>query len=86
MPSSTPPKRVTRPRSTKPTAVPAAPTASAAMQPVALQPAVLQPAVLQPAVFTEDTIAQRAYHLWLAEGRPDGRALEHWMQAQSELG
>jgi hypothetical protein len=30
-------------------------------------------------------IAQRAYHLWLAEGRPDGRALEHWMQAQHEL-
>ena len=80
MPSSTPPKRVTRPRATKPTAVPAAPTASAAMQPAALQPA-----ALQPAVFTEDTIALRAYHLWLAEGRPDGRAVEHWMRAQSEL-
>ena len=70
MPSSTPPKRVTRPRSTKPTAVPAAPTASAALQPAALN---------------QDSVALRAYHLWLAEGRPDGRALEHWTRAQSEL-
>lgn len=26
-------------------------------------------------------IRQRAYFLWLAEGRPEGRAAEHWRQA-----
>jgi hypothetical protein len=34
---------------------------------------------------SDDTIAARAYQLWLAEGCPDGRALAHWMQAQQEL-
>lgn len=34
---------------------------------------------------SEDTIAARAYQLWLAEGCPEGRALAHWEQAQHEL-
>jgi hypothetical protein len=34
---------------------------------------------------SEDLVATRAYQLWLAEGCPDGRALEHWVQAQHEL-
>jgi hypothetical protein len=34
---------------------------------------------------SEDLIATRAYQLWLAEGCPDGRALEHWARAQHEL-
>lgn len=33
----------------------------------------------------ERLIAQRAYQLWLAEGRPEGRALAHWVQAQRDL-
>jgi maltose alpha-D-glucosyltransferase/alpha-amylase len=32
----------------------------------------------------EDALRLRAYYLWEAEGRPDGRAEEHWDQAQRE--
>lgn len=31
---------------------------------------------------TEDHIRIRAYHLWEASGRPEGRDLEFWEQAQ----
>lgn len=30
-------------------------------------------------------IAFRAYRIWEAAGRPDGRALDHWLQAEAEL-
>ncbi len=33
----------------------------------------------------EEAIRMRAYHIWEREGRPDGRDLEHWIQAQLEL-
>ena len=29
----------------------------------------------------ERRVHERAYFLWLGEGRPEGRALEHWMLA-----
>jgi hypothetical protein len=29
-------------------------------------------------------VEQRAYELWECAGRPEGRALEHWLQAESE--
>lgn len=32
-----------------------------------------------------DAVARRAYELFLSEGRPHGRHLEHWFQAESEL-
>ena len=35
---------------------------------------------------THKRIAQRAYALWENAGRPHGRALEHWLQAEAELG
>ena len=28
----------------------------------------------------EAMVREAAYYLWEAEGRPDGRALEHWLQ------
>jgi hypothetical protein len=31
-----------------------------------------------------DRIHQRAYELWEAEGRPDDRHIEHWLQAERE--
>jgi hypothetical protein len=31
----------------------------------------------------DDEIRQIAYHLWLDEGCPDGRQLEHWTKAES---
>lgn len=27
-----------------------------------------------------------AYHIWETEGCPEGRALDHWLQAERELG
>ncbi len=29
-------------------------------------------------------IAERAYALWESQGRPEGRALDHWLQAEAE--
>ncbi|MDB6074573.1 MAG: hypothetical protein JWO89_2213 [Verrucomicrobiaceae bacterium] len=33
---------------------------------------------------TEEDIRGRAYSLYLAEGRPEGRALEHWLAAEAD--
>lgn len=33
----------------------------------------------------EDRIKRRAYELWEAEGRPEGRQAEHWEQAAREI-
>ena len=33
----------------------------------------------------EQRVRQRAYELWQAEGRPEGRAEQHWEQACREL-
>ena len=35
--------------------------------------------------FSEDEIRQRAFQLWEQEGRPDGRAEDHWHAAEAEL-
>lgn len=34
----------------------------------------------------KDRIRERAYALWEAEGRPDGRDLDVWLQAEREVG
>lgn len=34
---------------------------------------------------TETEIRERAYQLWLAEGRPEGRDQEHWQAARLAL-
>jgi hypothetical protein len=33
----------------------------------------------------EDCIRERAYGIWIAEGRPDGREHVHWRRAHQEL-
>lgn len=30
-------------------------------------------------------ISDRAYEIWVAEGRQDGRAQEHWLRAEAEI-
>jgi hypothetical protein len=32
-----------------------------------------------------DEIAKVAYYLWEQAGRPDGRALEHWLEAEARM-
>ena len=34
---------------------------------------------------TDAQIAERAFHIYLQEGCPDGRHLDHWFQAVSEF-
>jgi hypothetical protein len=34
---------------------------------------------------TREEIAPYAYYIWQKEGRPEGRALEHWLQAELQL-
>jgi hypothetical protein len=36
-------------------------------------------------VNVHDRIKRRAYALWEEEGRPDGRAEEHWSRAEAEV-
>jgi hypothetical protein len=33
----------------------------------------------------EPAIRQRAYAIWEQEGRPDGKSLAHWLQAETEI-
>ena len=33
----------------------------------------------------DDRIRARANKIWKTEGRPDGKALEHWLQAERKL-
>jgi hypothetical protein len=32
-----------------------------------------------------ELISRRAYEIWEQEGRPEGRDLQHWLQAEQEL-
>ncbi len=33
----------------------------------------------------EEAIRERAYHLWIADGQPDGQADIYWLNAQREI-
>lgn len=33
-----------------------------------------------------DAISRRAYEIWEQDGRPDGCEIQHWLQAEKELG
>jgi hypothetical protein len=33
----------------------------------------------------DETIRERAYHLWIADGQPEGQADIYWLNAQREL-
>ncbi len=33
----------------------------------------------------DDLIRERAYGIWIAEGRPHGREVAHWQRARHEL-
>lgn len=36
-------------------------------------------------MISEDAIRLRSYEIWEREGRPDGKAVEHWLVARMEL-
>ena len=64
-------KAGSKPKSSK-TAKEAAPVGAAPAIEVALRP-------------DDDLIRERAYVIWIAEGRPHGRDLAHWQRARHEL-
>jgi hypothetical protein len=33
----------------------------------------------------EEAIRERAHAIWLSEGMPEGREVDHWMRARREL-
>jgi hypothetical protein len=33
----------------------------------------------------EQAVRERAYQIWEAEGRPDGKELDHWLRAEAEV-
>lgn len=43
------------------------------------------PAGPKPAEITQDVIAACAYTIWEQAGRPNGRDLEFWVQAEQQL-
>ena len=34
---------------------------------------------------TEEEVSERAHAIWLAEGMPEGREVDHWLRARREL-
>ena len=43
------------------------------------------PAIQLPSRLDERLIRERAYGIWIEEGRPHGRDLAHWQRARHEL-
>jgi hypothetical protein len=37
------------------------------------------------AALDEECIRERAYRIWIEEGQPEGRDLDHWLRARGEL-
>ncbi len=48
-------------------------------------PAVRSPAIEPAGPLDECLIRERAYGIWIEEGRPHGRDLAHWQRAHQEL-
>ena len=36
-------------------------------------------------MISDEAIRRRSYAIWEQEGRPDGKAMEHWLRAKTEL-
>jgi len=81
-PRSTTTPRTTRPR--KPAADPETTTFDAAILTVSSDHATTLETTTPPEL-PHDVIAMRAYELYLGDGSPQGRELEHWLKAESEL-
>jgi hypothetical protein len=82
----TKPAKTTKAASPKAKAeVKAAPAAKSAPAPVvAAKPAApVVKVLLKP---SKDEISKRAFEIWVAKGKPHGKDLENWHQAERELG
>lgn len=34
---------------------------------------------------SEEAVRRRSHEIWLKEGQPEGKALQHWLRAEAEL-
>lgn len=59
----------------------AAPKKSA---PATAAPAAVAPAAAKSAP-TPEQISARAHKIWIEAGKPEGKSLDHWLQAEREL-
>jgi hypothetical protein len=59
--------------------------AKSSMKSVLVVSASHSPAIDLATRLDEDLIRERAYGIWIAEGRPHGRELAHWQRAHHEL-
>src|SRR5512133_281155 len=41
--------------------------------------------IIRPNMITHEEISKKAREIWEREGRPEGRDIEHWLQAETEL-
>lgn len=72
------------PKSTKSAKSAKSPKPAAAKKSVAPASAVAAPAAAKPAPKPEE-ISARAHKIWIEAGKPEGRSLDHWLQAEREL-
>jgi hypothetical protein len=59
-------------------------TKSAPATPAAAAAPAAAPASAKPKP-TPEAIGARAHAIWVAEGRPDGKSVDHWLRAEREL-
>lgn len=85
--SKTPPKATTpAPKPNTPAKTPRPGGKPAASPATKAKPASAPAPAPKPApVITDAQISQRAYEIWLSEGRPEGRSHQHWAMAHAQL-
>jgi len=74
-------------KSTRPQSTNTAPRARARKSAATSDTTTIETATFEtpPPALPHDLIAMRAYELYLGDGAPEGRELEHWLRAESEL-
>jgi HD superfamily phosphodiesterase len=83
-------KAAKKPAAKKPAVKKPIAKAAAAKKPAAKKPAAKaakppKDARAEEAPITQEMIAERAYHLWLEAGRPEGEETAFWLRAEAEL-
>lgn len=68
-------------KSGKKSSAPKAPKAAKAAKATPSKPAKAP----EPKCPTPEEIGARAHQIWVDEGRPEGKSVEHWLRAEREL-
>ncbi|MQP67419.1 DUF2934 domain-containing protein [Niveispirillum sp. SYP-B3756] len=79
MPQPASPRKPRAPKAKAPAEAATKASTGKTKKPVAPVAAAADPASVQP---TTEQVAYEAYLLWLGEGRPEGKDMEHWLVAE----